>query len=61
MTFREIERILLDDGWQYTESRGSHYQYRHPDKSGKVTVPNHRGDLNTKTVNSILRQAGIKR
>ncbi|MDD2444170.1 MAG: type II toxin-antitoxin system HicA family toxin, partial [Desulfotomaculaceae bacterium] len=40
---------------------GSHYYYKHPTKPGKISIPYHPGrDLKTKTVNSILRQAGLK-
>ncbi|MDD6598786.1 type II toxin-antitoxin system HicA family toxin [Anaerovibrio sp.] len=39
---------------------GSHHQYKHPTKPGKVTIPRHIGDLDRGTVNSILRQAGLK-
>ena len=60
MRFREVERILLDDGWQYKNSRGSHNYYIHPTKPGKVTIPNHRGDLDMRTVKSIFKQAGIQ-
>ena len=60
MRFREVEKILLEDGWVFKSSKGSHNQYIHPTKSGKVTIPNHRGDLDIKTVNSILKQAGLK-
>lgn len=59
MKFREIEKILLDDGWVFKNARGSHNQYVHPTKPGKVTIPNHRGDLDPKTVKSIFRQAGL--
>lgn len=59
MKFREIEKILLDDGWVFKNARGSHNQYVHPAKPGKVTIPNHRGDLDPKTVKSIFRQAGL--
>ena len=45
MKFREMESLLLKDGWLLVDIRGSHYQYKHPSKSGKVTVPNHRGDI----------------
>ena len=41
MRFRELERIVLDDGWFLNDVRGSHHQYKHPTKSGKVTIPNH--------------------
>ena len=60
MRFREVEKILLNDGWVFKSARGSHNQYIHPVKKGKVTIPNHRGDLDMKTVNSILKQAGLK-
>lgn len=60
MSFREVEKLLLKDGWTLKNSRGSHNQYIHPNKKGKVTIPNHRGDLDIKTVNSILKQAGLK-
>ena len=38
---------------------GSHRQYVHPTKQGKVTIPKHGGDLNPLTVKSIWKQAGI--
>ena len=60
MRFRELERIVLDDGWFLNYVRGSHHQYKHPTKSGKVTIPNHRGDIPLRVVNSILKQAGLK-
>ncbi len=60
MKFKELEKILLNDGWEYRCARGSHYQYTHPSKKGKITVPRHGGDLNIKTANTILKQAGIK-
>ena len=44
MRFREIEKLVLDDGWRLTDVNGSHHQYKHPSKPGKVTIPNHRGD-----------------
>lgn len=55
MRFREIEKIILDDGWILVDVRGSHYQFKHPTKQGKVTIPNHRGDIPMRVVNSILR------
>ena len=59
MRFREVRKILMSDGWELVDVRGSHYQYRHPVKEGKVTVPRHRGDIPQRVVKSILRQAGI--
>ncbi len=60
MTFREIEKMLLADGWRRVDVRGSHFQYKHTTKPGKVTIPNHKGDLNKRTAKSILKQAGIE-
>lgn len=60
MKFREIERIILDDGWTFKSARGSHYQYIHSVKKGKVTIPRHNGDLDPKTVKMIFKQAGIE-
>lgn len=34
MRFREIEKIILADGWQYKNAKGSHCQYIHPSKQG---------------------------
>ena len=56
MRFREIEKIVLNDGWELVDVRGSHHQYKHPTKTGKVTIPNHRGDIPQRVVNSILKQ-----
>lgn len=59
MRFREIERLLLEDGWRFKNARGSHNYYIHPTKPGKVTIPNHTGDLDKRTAKTILRQAGL--
>ncbi|ARP50597.1 type II toxin-antitoxin system HicA family toxin [Caproicibacterium sp. XB2] len=60
MTFKEIEKIILNDGWTYKSTSGSHNQYIHPSKPGKVTIPKHKGDIPKGTLNSILKQAGLK-
>lgn len=60
MKFREIERIVLEDGWRYKNTAGSHHHYIHPEKPGKVTIPFKVGDLPPKTISSILKQAGLK-
>ncbi|GMU54268.1 MAG: addiction module toxin, HicA family protein [Candidatus Xenobia bacterium] len=61
MRVREIIRMLEADGWQQTAQRGSHRQFEHPAKPGKVTVPGKPGDELAKgTENSILKQAGLK-
>jgi len=61
MKVREVEKIIKADGWYETKSNsGSHKQYKHDTKKGKVTIPNHNGDIPPGTLNSILRQAGLK-
>lgn len=59
MTFREIEQIIIKDGWRYKNTRGSHNHYVHGKKSGKVTIPKHCGELDKRTIKSILKQAGL--
>ena len=60
MTVREILKELKKDGWRESQVRGSHVQMTHPTKPGKVTIPKHSGDIPKGTLNSILRQAGLK-
>ena len=60
MKFREIEKLILNEGWELVDVRGSPHQYKHPIKPGTVTIPNHRGDIPQRVVNSILKQAGLK-
>ena len=52
MRFREIENMIEKDGWYQVKQKGSHHQYKHPTKPGKVTIPEHGGDLNPDTVKS---------
>jgi predicted RNA binding protein YcfA (HicA-like mRNA interferase family) len=59
---RAIIKLIESDGWRQARQKGSHRQFRHPTKPGKVTVPGHPGkDLRPKTEASIMRQAGLKR
>ena len=60
MTARELEKLLRSDGWIPVSQVGSHKQFKHPTKSGKITLPIHSGDVNIKTANTILKQAGLK-
>ncbi len=57
---REIIKLIEDDGWYYVESKGSHQQYKHPIKKGRVTVPHPVKDVAIGTFKSIIRQAGLK-
>jgi len=58
---RDVIKMLEQDGWYLVATRGSHRQYKHHEKAGRVTIagkPNH--DLAPGTYNSILKQAGFK-
>ena len=61
MTVREVIRIIKNDGWTMVAQKGSHRQFKHPNKQGRVTVAGHpKDELAPGTLNSILRQAGLK-
>lgn len=60
MTAKDVIKKLKVDGWTEVRSRGSHIQLKHPNKKGVVTVPMHSGDIPRETLNSILKQAGLK-
>ena len=48
------------DGWFQVAQRGSHRQFKHPSKPGRVTVPHPKRDLPLGTLKAIERQAGLK-
>jgi predicted RNA binding protein YcfA (HicA-like mRNA interferase family) len=58
---REVLKILYTDGWKEHEQNGSHIQLKHGTKKGRVTVPNHKGDIKKKTLAALFKQAGIER
>ena len=57
---REIISILESDGWYEVNHEGSHKQFKHPTKKGRVTVNHPVKDMNIKTLKSIERQSGLK-
>ena len=58
---RAVLRLIEIDGWYQARTRGSHRQFKHPEKRGLVTVAGKPGDdLAPGTLNSILKQAGLK-
>ncbi|MDZ4323954.1 MAG: type II toxin-antitoxin system HicA family toxin [Pseudomonas sp.] len=62
MKVSEVLRLLQDDGWYLAATRGSHRQFKHPSKPGRVTVPGKSSDdLAPGTLSSILKQASLKR
>ena len=61
MKVRELLQLLESDGWYLARTRGSHRQFKHPEKKGTVTVAGKRSlDVPPGTLNAILRQAGLK-
>ncbi len=61
MKVSDILRMLHDDGWLLVATRGSHRQFKHSAKAGRVTVPGKPSDeLAPGTLSSILKQAGLK-
>lgn len=62
MKIKEVIKLIEKDGWVQIATRGSHRQFKHPIKSGRVTVagkPSY--DLAPGTLNSVLKQAGLKK
>jgi len=61
MKVRDAIRLIEQDGWYQVATRGSHRQYKHTSKPGRVTVAGKPSDdLAPGTWNSILKQAGLK-
>jgi predicted RNA binding protein YcfA (HicA-like mRNA interferase family) len=58
---RDVIKLIENDGWKYVRTRGSHRQYKHEVKKGRVTVPSHPGDdVHPDALKSVLTQAGLK-
>jgi predicted RNA binding protein YcfA (HicA-like mRNA interferase family) len=58
---REAIQLIEGDGWYLVATRGSHRQFKHPTKAGRVTIAGKPSDdLASGTRNSILKQAGLK-
>jgi len=62
LKLREIIKIIKNDGWYIVVQKGSHIQFKHPVKPGRVTIAgNPSDDIAQGTLNSVLKQAGLKR
>lgn len=60
MQSREVIKRLIDDGWVNVKGGdGSHRQFKHPTKKGRVTVPDPQKDVPLGTLRSIWKQAGL--
>jgi predicted RNA binding protein YcfA (HicA-like mRNA interferase family) len=60
MKAKEVIKLLKEDGWQQTSSRGSHLFFTHPAKPGNITVAYHTTAIAKGTLHSIFNQAGWK-
>ena len=61
MKVRDAVQLIERDGWYLVATRGSHRQFNHPRKPGRVTIAGKASDdLAPGTLNSILKQADLK-
>jgi len=60
VTSQEAIKMIQADGWYLVGVKGSHHQFKHPTKPGRVTITHPRKDLPPGTLNSIKKQAGLK-
>lgn len=61
MNYRELTKMIESDGWRLAHTVGSHRQYKHPEKTGRVTIAGKDAkDVPIGTLKNILRQAGLK-
>jgi predicted RNA binding protein YcfA (HicA-like mRNA interferase family) len=59
--YRDILKMIERDGWRLVSQEGSHRQFKHPVKRGRLTIAGHPSkDADRGTLNSILKQAGLK-
>ena len=62
MKVRDVIKLVEADGWYLVVTKGSHRQYKHSTKPGRVTIAGHPShDLTEGTLNSILKQAQVKK
>ena len=60
MSSAELIRAIKADGWYQVAQKGSHLQFKHATKAGKVTIPHPAKDIPIGTQNAILKQAGLR-
>jgi len=62
MKVKELLKLLEENGWQLVRTKGSHRQYKHPNKSGTITVAGKPSiEVPKGTLNAILKQTGLKK
>jgi predicted RNA binding protein YcfA (HicA-like mRNA interferase family) len=60
MDSRAVIKALKQDGWYEVKQVGSHKQFKHPEKKGRVTVPHPKREIPKGTLKSIEKQSGFK-
>ena len=61
MKVRDLLKLIESDGWYQVAQKGSHRQFKHPSKPGRVTVAGHPSqEMDKGTLNNILKQADLK-
>jgi len=62
MKIRDVIKLVEADGWFLIVTKGSHRQYKHPAKTGRVTISGHPSDdIASGTLNCVLKQAQLKK
>jgi predicted RNA binding protein YcfA (HicA-like mRNA interferase family) len=62
MKIRDVIKLIEGDGWYLVATKGSHRQYKHPSKPGRVTIAGHPSDdLAPGTLNSVFKQAQLSK
>lgn len=59
MNSRQLIAYIEADGWYLVRIKGSHHHFKHPTKTGLVTIPHPKEDLLSKLVSSVMRQAQL--
>ncbi|MBM9401545.1 type II toxin-antitoxin system HicA family toxin [Gluconacetobacter azotocaptans] len=60
MNSRQIIKAIEAAGWTHVRTRGDHWQFKHPERPGLVTVPHPKQDVAKGTVRSIEKQSGVR-
>lgn len=58
---RKLKKRLESDGWVVVNTEGSHWQFKHPNKSGRLTLPHPRKDISPGVVKQIYKAAGWRK
>ena len=62
MKIRDVIRLIEEDGWSLVATKGSHRQFKHRTKPGRLRIARHPGDdLAPGTLNSVFKQAGLRK